>query len=190
VTSREAFRLARIDKSPSIAIDGAFTEIPPRGTATLTVSVDTRTLTGRYRGSVMLYGEGAETPDSAFALTGEILPPLSVEPRSVVFLVANRGEELSKAIDLVNHEESPLAITEVRHASDRFSTKIETLEDGRRYRLHIAINKRSRRETHRLDRYQDHELGVTGGRRNRQQLSARARLHLSRECRPWDLPSR
>jgi hypothetical protein len=38
----DVFRLARVDKSPGIAIDGAFTEIPPRGTATLTVSVDTQ----------------------------------------------------------------------------------------------------------------------------------------------------
>jgi hypothetical protein len=98
------------------------------------------------------YGAGDQKPYSAFALTGEILTPLSVEPRSVVFLVANRGEELSKAIDLVNHEESPLAITEVRHPSDRFSTKIETLEDGRRYRLHIAINPNGPGGKHELDR--------------------------------------
>jgi hypothetical protein len=136
----EAFRLARIDKSPGIDIDGVFAEISPAGTATLTVSLDTRPLNGRYRGLVMLYGDGAKTPDRTFALTGEILPPVSVEPRPVVFLVASRGEELSKAIDLVNHEESPLAITEVRHPTDRFSTTVETLEDGRRYRLHIAIN--------------------------------------------------
>lgn len=136
----EVFRLARIDKSPGIDIDGVFAEISPGGSATLTVSLDTRPLNGRYRGLVTLYGDGAQTPDRTYALTGEIVPPLSVEPRPVVFLVASRGEELSKALDLVNHEESPLAITEVRHPTDRFSAKLETVEDGRRYRLHIAIN--------------------------------------------------
>jgi hypothetical protein len=136
----ETFRLARIDKSASMAVDEAFAEISPGGTATLTVSVDTHPLNGRYRGVVLLYGDGARTPHSTFALTGEILPPLSVEPRPVVFLVATRGEDQSKAVDLVNNEQTPLTITGVRHPTDRFSTNLETVEDGRRYRLHIAIN--------------------------------------------------
>lgn len=136
----EPFRLARVDKSKGIQVEGAFAEISPGATAALTVSLDTRTLEGSYQGVVMLYGEGAQTPHSTWVLTGEILPPVSVKPRPVVFLAANRGEEQSKSIVLQNNEKSPLIITEVQRPADRFTTKIETLDEGRRYRLHIAIN--------------------------------------------------
>jgi hypothetical protein len=45
-----------------------------------------------------------------------------------------------QSIELVNHEPAPLEIRSVSHPRDRFATRIEPIEPGRRYRLTLTLD--------------------------------------------------
>src|SRR5262249_8494296 len=67
-------------------------------------------------------------------------PPIEVSPAPAFFLGARRGEMRQASIDIINHESEPLRIEELSHQRDRFSTALETVEEGRHYRLTLLLN--------------------------------------------------
>jgi hypothetical protein len=49
---------------------------------------------------------------------------------------AKRGQA---SLEIINHDSEPLRLENIRHPTDRFTTTLETLEEGRRYRLTLLI---------------------------------------------------
>jgi hypothetical protein len=61
-------------------------------------------------------------------------------PRCRLFFVSRlRGRGGRAAIEIVNHESEPLQIEKVEHPRERFTTQLETLEPGQRYRLTLNL---------------------------------------------------
>ena len=51
-----------------------------------------------------------------------------------------RGETKRASLDIVSHEPEPLRVIKVEHPKDRFDSQLETLEEGKRYRLTLTLN--------------------------------------------------
>lgn len=112
--------------------------LPPRQQGALRVRLDTRSLDGPFEGFVLLSFEDPAVPDLRLTVTGHVVPAVEVLPPAI-FASARRGEASRFSVEIVSHEPEPVLIGVVRHAPERFTTTLETIEEGRRYRLKLAL---------------------------------------------------
>jgi hypothetical protein len=113
--------------------------VAPGSKATIAVKLDTSGLRGRFPGEIHVELNDPDTPVAELVFAGEIIPPVECLPAPAFFLGARRGESREASIEIINHEPAPLRIVEIRHPTDRFTTELTTLEEGRRYQLTLRL---------------------------------------------------
>jgi hypothetical protein len=109
--------------------------IAPGGKGTLKFRLDTSRLQGLYEGMIALAENPTSEPASMLKVHGFIIPLLEFQPGPAVFLSVTKGEAKEQAVELVNHDKTPVTITEVVASSDKVTARLETLEQGKRYRV-------------------------------------------------------
>ena len=87
----------------------------------------------------MLSIADADEPDINLTFAGTVYQTVEAVPRGAFFVVTERGQPQEQSIELVSHESDPLEIKSVVHPHDRFATRLETLEAGKRYRLTLRL---------------------------------------------------
>lgn len=115
-------------------------QVEPGTQVTLRVQLDTSRLSGPYNGQVRIQLNDPSLPEAILLLEGRIVPPIELLPHPAFFLGGRRGEQRRAAIEVINHEPEPLRIESVEHSRERFATELETIEEGRRYRLSLILN--------------------------------------------------
>lgn len=95
---------------------------------------------GEYDGFVAVKFTDEKVPPAQFIVTGTIVAPITFEPFAGFFLSTPKGVPKEAAIEIVNNESEPLRIIGVEHASSRFRTELETVEEGRRFRLKLLLD--------------------------------------------------
>lgn len=113
--------------------------IPAHQEAVLRIKLDTKTLDGPFDGVVLLSLSDAKAPEIRLAITGRVVLPIEAAPPAI-FAAAERGEKKDASIEIVNHEPQAVLIEAARHSQERFTTRLETLEEGRRFRLTLMLN--------------------------------------------------
>lgn len=108
--------------------------------ATVRVRLDTSRVLGLFEGQIVLVI--ADSDDAAIGLTfaGTVHQTVETLPQSAFFVVTERGQPQEQTIELVNHEPESLEITSVDYPRDRFTTRLEPIEAGRRYRLTLRLD--------------------------------------------------
>jgi hypothetical protein len=117
-------------------------EIAPGQAARLRFKLDTSSLKGRFEGWILVSLDDPGLPEARLTFSGRVVPPVELSPRSAFFVAGRRGEPRRASIDIINHESEPLRIDKVEHSTGRFTTALETLEQGRRYRLTLTLDPR------------------------------------------------
>ena len=112
--------------------------VAPGGEGRIRIKLDTSGLRGSFPGEIQVSFDPT-LPDAELGFEGYIVPSVEVAPAPAFFLGGRRGELRQASVEIVNHESEPLRIDDVHHSNDRFSTKLETLEEGRRYRLTLFL---------------------------------------------------
>jgi Protein of unknown function (DUF1573) len=113
--------------------------VAPGSEAKIRIKLDTSGLRGHFPGEVQVTLDDPNMPEANLGFAGYIVPSVEVSPAPAFFLAGRRGEPRQASIEIINHEPEPLRIDELRHSNARFSTKLETLEEGRRYRLTLVL---------------------------------------------------
>src|SRR5687767_14698882 len=89
---------------------------------------------------VALVSPAASQIRSAPQLTAEFTGAgVSLSPQKSLALVGGKGQTTNRSVLIVNREADPLRIVTVEHPTDRFTTRLETIEDGRRYRVTLTL---------------------------------------------------
>ena len=133
-------RIERVRMTPPLVATRLPAAIPPGEEGSLRFRLDTATLgAGPFDGEILLSLDDPAEPEAELAFVGRVLPPVDVVPHPAVFVAAQRGEAKAATVEIVNHESAPLHIRGVEHPTDRFTTRLDTIEDGRRYRLTVAL---------------------------------------------------
>jgi hypothetical protein len=114
--------------------------IGPGAEVTIPVQLDTSKLNGPFEGQIVIGLNDREFAELRLTVTGRVVPPIEVTPRPAFFIATQRGEPKETFIDIVNHEADPLIIGAIEHPTERFTTRLETVETGRRYRLYLSLN--------------------------------------------------
>jgi len=136
---RSPLRVSRVQLTAPLVVARMPKSIAPGAAAQITVRMDTSGMRGRFSGDVgVVLNDAASTV--SFRVEGEIIPLVEISPAPAFFVAARRGESREAALDILNHEPEPLRIDDVSHPQDRFTTKLETVEAGRRYRLTLSLN--------------------------------------------------
>ncbi|HKA01317.1 MAG TPA: DUF1573 domain-containing protein, partial [Candidatus Solibacter sp.] len=112
---------------------------PPGGESTIHVKLDTTTLRGHFEGEVrVMFNDGTE-PQAVLGFEGEIAPVIELLPGAAFYVGARRGEVREGTIEIINRQTEPIEILEVRHSTQRFTTRLDTIEPGRRFRLTLLV---------------------------------------------------
>jgi len=113
--------------------------IAPGAEGTLHFALDTGAVRGPFDGRIVVSLDDTALPELVLAFEGEVVSTIEVAPRAAFFVAARRGEQKRATVEIVNHEPETIRIEEVTHASERFTTELETLEAGRRWRLALVL---------------------------------------------------
>ena len=113
--------------------------VAPGSEAKIRIKLDTSGLRGHFPGAIRVSLDDPSFPEVDLGFEGDVVPSIEVSPAPAFFLGARRGERRQASLEIINHEPEPLRIDELHHSSDTFSTKLETVEDGRRYRLTLFL---------------------------------------------------
>jgi len=135
----EPVRIIGVQLTSPLLVTSMPASVDPGNEGRIRVKLDTSGLRGHFPGAIRVSLNGLSSADVDLGFEGDIVPSIEVSPVPAFFLGSRRGELRQASLEIINHEPEPLRVGEPRHPTDRFSTKLETLEDGRRYRLTLFL---------------------------------------------------
>ncbi len=137
---KDILRLEKVSMTPPLRMGGTPLPIAPGQTANLPLVLDTSNLKGEFEGVVLLTFNDPLSPQIELEFTGRVVEAVEISPRSIIVLAAPRGEARETSLEIINHEPQPLQILAVEHSKERFTTRLQTVENGQRYKLWLKLN--------------------------------------------------
>ena len=136
----EALEIANVQMSPPLVVTRMSARVAPGETGRVTVRLGTPREVGEFKSPVVVKFKGNTAPEKVFWVVGRIVAELiEMEPYGAFFVAVPRGETKQTSIEIINHAEEPLEIRQVEPGSARYTTELETLEPGKRYRLTLTL---------------------------------------------------
>ncbi len=109
-------------------------------TGTVAVTFDTSTVRGSFNGELILLCNDPVIPEIRISVAGEVFETVELAPLHAFFIATTRDTAKEQSIEIINHEAEPLQILRVEHSSGSLTTRLETVEEGRRYRLTVVMS--------------------------------------------------
>lgn len=125
------------DRSTRVQVKGI---IPPGHEEEVIIALDTRELIGDVNTSVILHTNDRVNPNPELRMRGQVNPVIGVYPMDAVFFTLYQGQTKERSLTIVNHYDQPIRITKVESSSSRFTAKLETIKEGKEYKLHVRVN--------------------------------------------------
>ena len=132
-------RVLRASMTPPILATRMPGVIPPGTTAHIATRLDTAQLQGAFQGELVVHLDDPSRPEVALSFEGEVVGQVEVAPMPALFVVGQRGRGAASSVELINHEAEPLQILDIQHSQDAFSTTLEPLVPGSRYRMTVTL---------------------------------------------------
>jgi hypothetical protein len=135
----ELLEIKNVQLTPPLTVTRMTSRVEPGSSGSVTVRWNTPREKGDFKGSVILNFKNSGVKSLYFWVVGRVTAPIDFEPFAAFFLATQRGEAKKRSIQITCYEAEPLKILEVQHGSSRFTTQLETLEPGHRYRLSLTV---------------------------------------------------
>ena len=94
---------------------------------------------GRFDGEVLVAFQNPGVEPLRLRVSAEIVEPIEFQPFPAFFATTQRGQVEEKSVEIINHEAEPLEIMRVDNPSSRFTTRLEVIEPGKHFRLHLSL---------------------------------------------------
>ena len=114
-------------------------EVAPGAEGKIHFKLDTVDLEGEFEGTILVFLNDPALPQARLAFAGRIVPAVELSPMPAFFVAGQRGRGGRAVIEIVNHEPESLRIEKIEHPAERFTTQLDTLKRGQRYRLTLAL---------------------------------------------------
>jgi len=134
-----ALRIVKASMNPPLLVTRMPRELSPGSEGMIHVKLDTSALSGEFKGQITVFLNDPDRPETDLSFEGVVIPPVEVSPLPAFFVSSLRGEGASASLEIINHEAEPLRITGIEHQSERFTTALETVEPGQRYKLTLLL---------------------------------------------------
>ena len=135
---QEVLQLANVTVTPPLDLVKATGEVSPGERGGVMIRLGEPRRKGDYAGQVEVAFKNHGVSNLIFGVVGRILPYIELLPLPEFFVATQRGQPKQASLQVINHENEPLEIFRVEHASSRFLTGLETVEPGQRYKLTLA----------------------------------------------------
>lgn len=132
-------RITRAVMTPPLLVTRMPGVVAPGDTAVIATRLDTAQLQGAFPGELIVELDGASQSQIELSFEGEVVGSIEVAPMPALFIAGQRGRQAQGTVELINHEAEPLYILRVEHPREAFSTMLEALVPGQRYRLTVAL---------------------------------------------------
>ena len=132
-------RILRVQMTSPLIVTAMPVSVAPGMEGRIRVKLDTSGLRGSFPGEIQVLLNDPMLPVADLSFEGVIVPPVEFLPAPAFFIGAHRGEARQASIEIINNDPEPLRIEDIRYPTDRFTTTLETLEEGRRYRLTLVM---------------------------------------------------
>ena len=135
----EVLHMSKVNITPPLDLVKATGKVAPGEKGSLTIRLGEPRRKGDYEGQVEVGFKNQGVSNLIFGVVGKILPHIELLPMSEFFVATQRGQPKQASLQVVNHENEPLEIFRVEHASSRFLTDLETVQPGQRYKLTLTL---------------------------------------------------
>ena len=132
-------RIVKVSMTPPLLATRMPREVAPGTEGVIHFKLDTSTLRGSFQGRMVVFLDDPALPEADLNFEGQVVPSIELAPLPAFFVSALRGETKQSSIEIINHEAEPLRIEGIEHSSQRFTTQLETIETGQRYRLTLLL---------------------------------------------------
>jgi hypothetical protein len=133
-------RILHIRMTAPLTIERSQAQVEPGAETDLRFKLDTASLKGLFEGEIVISLNDPTQPETTLAFRGTVVPEIEVSPQPAFWIVAQKGEGNSAELEILNHGAAPLRIEGVDHPKEKFDTQLETLEEGRRFRLTLILD--------------------------------------------------
>lgn len=135
----QPLRISGVSVTPPLQLLRAAAHVPPGGETRLPVLLETDGLSGAFDGELRVRVNDPAMPEVVFKLTGRVAPLIEFKPMAAFFVAGEKGKGAARSVEIINNSTEPLKILEVRHPVERFTTRLESVEEGKRYRLTLTL---------------------------------------------------
>jgi hypothetical protein len=135
----EVLEIKNVQLTPPLVVTSMSVRVQPGDSGSVTVRLDKPREMGKFRGSVVVNFRNQGSEPVLFDVLVKLVPPVDFEPFPIFFVSTQRGQPKTDSIEIIGHEPEPFEILGVKHSSSRFTTKVEALQPGRRYRLSLTM---------------------------------------------------
>jgi hypothetical protein len=132
-------RIQGVSLTPPLTLARMPAQIGPDQEVALQVKLDTSKVLGVFDGEIEVRLDDPQQPAVTFSVAGSVVPLIELSPRAALFVAGTRGAGGEGSIEIINHDREPLRILKLENPSERFALKLDTLEEGSRYRLTLTM---------------------------------------------------
>lgn len=137
-------KVSEIQLTPPLLAKQISKIIPSGGSGQFTLVLGKDREYGHYEGLVKINFVGNTIDPIVFSVEGFVIPPIEFKPYAAFFVATHAGKQKSAFIDVINHREEPLVLTDVESTSERFAAILETVAHGQHYRLKLVLDGNAR----------------------------------------------
>jgi hypothetical protein len=134
-----ALKIVKASMTSPLLVTRMPRELAPGGEGLIHFKLDTAALRGPFKGQITVFLNDPDVPEADLSFEGVVIPPVEVSPLPAFFVAGLRGKGASASIEIINHEPQPLRIAKIEHPTESFSTVLETLQPGQRYKLTLIL---------------------------------------------------
>ena len=135
----ELLQVKNVQLTPPLVVTKMSSRIAPGDKGYVTVRLQQPREKGEFEGSIVVNFKDEQVKPQLFSAVGELVAAIEFDPFAAFYVSTQRGEEKTASIEITNHEADPFDIVNVLYTSWRFTTDIDTLEAGRRFRLTLRM---------------------------------------------------
>lgn len=112
--------------------------IPPGGEGTITMKIDLKGFMGYVKKSSTVESNDPQNPRLVIAMVGRARPFILIQPSVSVSFRNAPGESGEKVVDLITNSDPFHVISVTNGVEGKASYRLETVEDGRHYRITVV----------------------------------------------------
>ncbi|MBU0678756.1 MAG: DUF1573 domain-containing protein [Verrucomicrobia bacterium] len=114
--------------------------VPPNETAEITTRLNLRGRSGRQRKHITVESNDPQNPGLRLTLEGDVINELEVRPNRIFYGQIQSTNPITRAIEIISQSETPLNITDIIVSHPQIETALETLQEGKHFRLQVVLN--------------------------------------------------
>jgi len=134
-----ALKIVKASMTSPLLVTRMPRELAPGGEGLIHFKLDTAALSGPFKGQITVFLNDPDLPEADLSFDGVVIPPVEVSPLPAFFVSGLRGKGASSSLEIINHEPQPLRIVKIEHPTEGFTTVLETLQPGQRYKLTLTL---------------------------------------------------